>query len=85
MEQLLEAILAEIKKTPEGSQAYEDLYHMSKEAMKTDEALGVKYLKLLSAFIEKQIPLSKTDKELRFLFGLHKKVLHAAAPFDFDS
>ena len=40
MEQLLEAILAEIKKTPEGSQAYEDLYHMSKEAMKTMKLSG---------------------------------------------
>ena len=36
MKELLEKILAEIKKTPDGTQAYEDLYYMSKEAMKTD-------------------------------------------------
>lgn len=85
MKELLEKILAEIKKNPDGTQAYEDLYYMSKEAMKTDEALGVKYLKILSELIEKRIPVAKSDKNLRFLFGLHKRVLLAAAPFDFDS
>ena len=68
MKELLEKILAEIKKTPDGTQAYEDLYYMSKEAMKTDEALGVKYLKILSELIEKRIPVAKSDKDLRFLF-----------------
>lgn len=85
MKELLEKILAEIKKNPDGTQAYEDLYYMSKEAMKTDEALGVKYLKILSELIEKRIPVAKSDKNLRFLFGLHKRVLLTAAPFDFDS
>lgn len=85
MKELLEKILAEIKKNPDGTQAYEDLYYMSKEAMKTDEALGVKYLKILSELIEKRIPVAKSDKDLRFLFGLHKRVLLTAAPFDFDS
>lgn len=85
MKELLEKILAEIKKNPDGTQAYEDLYYMSKEAMKTDEALGVEYLKLLSELIQNQISATKSDKVLRFLFGLHKRVLLAAAPFDFDS
>jgi predicted phage terminase large subunit-like protein len=58
---------------------------MCKEALKTDESLGVKYLKSLSAFIEEQIPAAKTEILLRFLFGLHRRVLLAAAPFDFDS
>lgn len=48
MEKLLKKILTTIKKKPDGSQAYEDLYYMCEEAMKTDEALAVKYLKLLS-------------------------------------
>ena len=47
MEQLLEKILSKIKKTPDDTQGYEDLYYMCKEALKTDEALGVKYLKSL--------------------------------------
>lgn len=85
MEQLLEKILSKIKKTPDDTQGYEDLYYMCKEALKTDEGLGVKYLKRLSAFIEEQIPVAKTENLLRFLFGLHKRVLLAAAPFDFDS
>lgn len=85
MEQLLEKIFSKIKKTPDDMQGYEDLYYMCKEALKTDEDLGVKYLKRLSAFIEEQIPVAKTENLLRFLFGLHKRVLLAAAPFDFDS
>lgn len=85
MEQLLEKIFSKIKKTPDDTQGYEDLYYMCKEALKTDEGLGVKYLKRLSAFIEEQIPVAKTENLLRFLFGLHKRVLLAAAPFDFDS
>lgn len=85
MEQLLEKIFSKIKKTPDDTQGHEDLYYMCKEALKTDEGLGVKYLKRLSAFIEEQIPVAKTENLLRFLFGLHKRVLLAAAPFDFDS
>lgn len=85
MEKLLKKILTVIKKKPDSSQAYEDLYYMCEEAMKTDEALAVKYLKLLSQVIENRIPKTKEDKMLRFLFGLHKKVLLAVAPFDFDS
>ena len=41
--------------------------------------------KKLSDIIENRIPQSETDKELRSLFTLHKKVLLAAAPFDFES
>lgn len=85
MKELLEKILEKIKKAPEDTRAYEDLYYMCKETMKTDQDLGVQYLKLLSEHIEKQIPLLKIEKDLRFLFGLHKRVLLTAAPFDFDS
>ena len=48
MKELLEKILAEIKKTPGGMTAYEDLYHICIETKKTDTELSVKYLKLLS-------------------------------------
>lgn len=83
MKQLLELIYS---KFDSGDvKAAEDLYYMSREAMKTDEALGMEWLKILSEDIMRRIPLSKTDEELRFLFGLHKRVLLAAAPYDFDS
>lgn len=85
MKELLEKILGQIKKTPEGVRAYEDLYHICLETQKTDIPLSVEYLKKLSDIIENRIPQSETDKELRFLFMLHKKVLLAAAPFDFES
>lgn len=52
MKELLEKILAEIKKTPGGMTAYEDLYHICIETKKTDTGLGVKYFKLLSDCIE---------------------------------
>lgn len=85
MKELLEKIFEKIKKAPEDMTAYEDLYYMCKEAMKTDQDLGVMYLKLLSEHIERQILLTKVEKDLRFLFGLHRRVLLTAAPFDFDS
>lgn len=85
MKELLEKILRQIKKTPSGVRAYEDLYHICLETQKTDIHLSVEYLKKLSDIIENRIPQSETDKELRSLFMLHKKVLLAAAPFDFES
>lgn len=85
MKELLEKILEQIKKTPIEMRAYEDLYHICLETKKTDMPLAVKYLKKLSDCIENQIPKSVTDWELHSLFKLHKKVLLAAAPFDFES
>lgn len=52
MRTLLETIYQKVKKAHE-YQSMEDLYYMSKEAMKTDTALGVEFLKLLSAECEK--------------------------------
>lgn len=86
MKELLEKILEKIKKTPYAYQTYEDLYFMSREAMKTDISLGVKYLKLLSAECEKAMrDMSLTDQEVKGLYSLHKRVLLAAAPYDFES
>ena len=86
MEQLLEKILEKIKKTPYSLQMYEDLYYMCREAMKTDTALGVKYLKSLSEECERTIlNPAMEEKELHDVFGLHKRLLLAAAPYDFDS
>ena len=86
MEKLLSKILEKIKKDAYLFQTWEDLLYMSKEAMKEDIPLGVKYLKLLSAECERAIsdPLS-TEEEVKELYGLHKRVLLAAARYDFDS
>lgn len=84
MEQLLETILETIRISGH-YQALEDLYHTSLEAMKRDVKLGVRYLKILSELIEKRIPTLRDESEIRRLFALHKKVLLAAAPHDFDS
>ncbi len=86
MKELLEKILEKIKKAPYAYQAYEDLYFMCRETMKTDISLGVKYLKRLSAECEKAMgDMALTDQEVKALYGLHKRVLLAAAPYDFES
>lgn len=86
MEQLLLKILEKIKKDAYLFRTWEDLLYMCKEAMKTDISLGVRYLKLLSAECERGIsdPLT-SEQEVKELYGLHKRVLLAAAPYDFDS
>lgn len=85
MEQILDKILESIEKGF-SYQAYEDLYYMCKEAMKTDTALGVKYLKTLSALCESAIRNpALSDDELRKIFSLHRRACLAAAPYDFDS
>lgn len=86
MEKLLSKILEKIKKDSYLFQTWEDLLYMCKEAMKEDIPLGVKYLKLLSAECERAIsdPLS-TEGKVKELYGLHKRVLLAAARYDFDS
>ena len=83
MRDLLEKILGKIKKTPSDVEGYTDLYYMCLETMKEDERLGVEYLKILSGLIESRIPVA--GAELRDLFLLHKRVLLAAAPHDFES
>ncbi len=85
MKNLLEQILAEVRRSPGTTKPYEDLYYICRETMKTDIPLGVEYLKLLSEAIENQIPRDNAEKDLRFLFSLHRRVLLAAAPYDFDS
>ena len=83
MRDLLEKILGKIKKTPADGEGYTDLYYMCLETMKEDERLAVEYLKILSGLIESRIPVA--GAELRDLFLLHKRVLLAAAPHDFES
>lgn len=83
MEQLLEIIYQRFKGGD--LKAAEDLYYMCREAMKNDISLGVKWLKALSEDISIHMATCQNEKTLRTLFALHKRVLLAAAPHDFDS
>ncbi len=83
MNEILEKIFSEMQKG--NLQAYEDAYYMCLETKKTDIPSAVSYLKRLSDTIEDTIPTVKTDDEIMNLFMLHKKVLLAAAPYDFES
>lgn len=83
MEQLLEIIYQRFKGGD--LKAGEDLYYMCREAMKNDIPLGVKWLKALSEDISIHMTTCQNEKTLRTLFALHKRVLLAAAPHDFDS
>lgn len=85
MQELLEKILAKIKKSPHELQAYEDLYYMCLETKKTDISMAVSYLKKLSGCIEAEISGMFDEKKMLSLFSLHKKVLLAAAYYDFES
>lgn len=84
MERLLGKIFESIKKNPGQKQPWEDLYHMCLEAKKTDVPLALRYLKELSGTIARQIRCA-SDEMTEHLFELHRKVLLAAAPEDFDS
>lgn len=83
MEKLLEIIYQRFKGGD--LKAGEDLYYMCREAMKNDIPLGVKWLKALSEDISIHMATCQNEKTLRTLFALHKRVLLAAAPHDFDS
>lgn len=86
MKELLIKIFEKIKKAPFSYQSFEDLYFICLEVMKADIDFSVRYLKLLSAECEKAIQCySLTEKDLQKIFELHKRVLLAAAPYDFES
>lgn len=86
MKELLIKIFEKIKKAPFSYQSFEDLCFICLEVMKTDIDFSVRYLKLLSAECEKAIQCySLNEKNLQNIFELHKRVLLAAAPYDFES
>lgn len=58
---------------------------MCLEDLKTDSMLAVKYLVRLSEEIEKAIIRCSDNKTVKKLFSLHKQVLLAAAPYNFES
>jgi predicted phage terminase large subunit-like protein len=86
MESILEKISEKIKKADYSYRTYEDLFYMCLETLKTDIPLAVKYLKWLSAECENVINSpTVSDEQLHEIFGLHKRVLLSAAPYDFES
>ena len=85
MRELLEKIFGEIKRDPYELDTYKDLYYMCIETMKTDRELGVEYLRRFSAFIEENIVEFDDESDLKEIYRLHRRVLLAAAPYDFDS
>lgn len=82
---LLEKISQKIKSSPRDLVAYQDLYVVSKEAMKEDVAVGLNYLRKLSDSIESLMPNLSDVHDMRKLFELHKNTLLAASPHCFHS
>ena len=72
-------ILHKIKKTPGDFQAYEDLYFMAYDEKNID------VLRELSEIIQTEIIKDHDESFIQRLFDLHRRVLLAAAPDDFDS
>lgn len=84
---LIEKIAENLQKDPTNRQIYKDLCSVAREMLKTDEKSGVKWLKWLAERCEEMV--SKTfARDLgmaREFVSLHKQVLLATAPYDFDS
>ena len=84
---LIEKIAENLRKDPTNRQIYKDLCSVARELLKTDEKSGVKWLKWLAERCEEMV--SKTfARDLgmaREFVSLHKQVLLATAPYDFDS
>ena len=80
-------IFSAIQKDPFGYQAYEDYYGIMKAMLPENRVDAVAGLKWLSeTIIERVATLARQDLDLgRKMVVLHRKVLLAAAPWDFDS
>ena len=84
MKEVLNAIYKNVSETTD-YQAYIDLKDYCRECMKTDIPLALKYLKKLSNRLETIIPTIEDIDKMRKMYSLHKAVLLAAAPHDFES
>ena len=84
MKEVLNAIYKTVSETTD-YQAYVDLKDYCRECMKTDVPLALKYLKNLSDRLETIIPTIEDIDKMRKMYSLHKAVLLAAAPYDFES
>ena len=80
-------IFSAIQKDPFVYQAYEDYYGIMKTLLPVEKGEAVAGLKWLSETISERMgALVQRDLDLgRKMMGLHRRVLLAAAPWDFDS
>lgn len=86
MRELLERIYLKSKTVVFGYKEYQDLYDICRETMKTDVPLAVEYLKKLNFLCENTIRSKEISEiDLRTVFGINKKALLLAAPYDFES
>ena len=82
MREILNAIYKKVLTTTD-YQAYVDLRDFCKEAMKTNIALGVEYLLLLSDRMETVIPQLDSAEDMKKMYLLHKSVMLVGAPYSF--
>ena len=82
MREILNAIYKKVLTTTD-YQAYVDLRDFCKEAMKTNIALGVEYLLLLSDRMETVIPRLASAEDMKKMYLLHKSVMLVGAPYSF--
>ena len=84
---LIQKIAKKLEKEPTSYRIHYDLFQIAREVMKNDQEEGLKWLKVVSQRCEEIIPdLTKTDlSAARDFVSLHKQVLLALSPFDFDS
>lgn len=84
---LVEKLAAQIERDPYSYRGYEGHYSACKLLMKDSVAEGVNGLVWLSEHITEAMPTMAVVNrdEMGALYGLHKEVLLAAAPYDFDS
>ena len=79
MEMLLVAIFQKIQKDPDDIRAYRDLLNICRETLKKDIPLAVKYLEMLSDWIEEILPGMTDIGKMREMFALHREVVFAGA------
>ena len=87
IQSLISELGEKIKKEPYAYRAYEGYYSACRLLMKENTLDGVERLVWLSDAISEAMPTMATvnKSEMGLLYALHKKVLLAAAPYDFDS
>lgn len=83
MEELLGIIFRQVQKKPEDMRAYRDLLNMCREALKEDVPLGVRYLEMLSDWIEEVIPKLTDIEKMREMYDFHREVVFAGAQESF--
>ena len=76
-----------VKKDPYGYDGYEGYYNVCRLMLKEDHDVGIEDLRWLSGSIDEAMPTMAQmgGAAVGALYGLHRKVLLAAAPWDFDS